>query len=597
MRPSPLLVLVASLPLATGCHLGGKSAGLQADATPRKKEVWNAPRFGRGSDERRARNDASLDKAHAAARDGRHVEARLLYARVLEEDPRSAGAHHGLAILADRQQDFVKAETHYLAALELRPEDADLLNDVGYSYLLQNRHSEAKQLFVKALEVDPGHELATSNLGHLHAKNGRFEEALALFRRVGTEDQAQAEVARYTRRQPATKPREEFAEWAAEPSPATLPRDPDNLRGLSFQEMQAVRERARLASVQARRDRARQDERPFDDVSPNRRSEPLVAAESREAPPFEPGFGDEAGDPSGGRTDSGVQPIGFESIDPTPLDIAAPEPPATPYDRTSAAEFGSTATLPDTAPAFGAPTAEFWPPENSPSANSYSSAGPASAAPPWPGTNGQRMGDRMTTGVEPRTPPAGTEAGPVIRPNPIRHRAAILGMNAGSGLPIPIESSGRHTTNRRAFEPAAPTRPAFAPEQRPPAGRRPTPSDGFGAPNVPEQWPTSSNQPSQPVPTTAMVPSDASLYRSATGAPFAADDRTAAHFSPAERHGRIEDWPGLRRELNDAEGTYRSERAQLGGNAAPHPGFPSDFGPPTTRPRPRPTGNDAPTSW
>ena len=64
---------------------------------------------------------------------------------VLDGDPNSAAALQGMGIVADLSQDWPAAEHYYSRALSFKPNDADLINNLGYSYLLQNRLAEATQ--------------------------------------------------------------------------------------------------------------------------------------------------------------------------------------------------------------------------------------------------------------------------------------------------------------------------------------------------------------------------------------------------------------------------------------------------------------------
>jgi tetratricopeptide (TPR) repeat protein len=59
-------------------------------------------------------------------------EARQLLSEAVQLSPNSHQAHHSLAIIADLQKDWKAAEEHYKQALSQRPQDASLLNDLGY---------------------------------------------------------------------------------------------------------------------------------------------------------------------------------------------------------------------------------------------------------------------------------------------------------------------------------------------------------------------------------------------------------------------------------------------------------------------------------
>ena len=121
--------------------------------------------------------------------------AQSYYQRVLQQVPNHATAHHRLAVIADKQHDFPTAETHYLAAVNAEPHNSNLLSDLGYSYLLQGRYADSERFLQQALQQAPAHPQAINNLGLLYARQGNRERALAMFRRTGTEAEAQAKLA------------------------------------------------------------------------------------------------------------------------------------------------------------------------------------------------------------------------------------------------------------------------------------------------------------------------------------------------------------------------------------------------------------------
>jgi len=158
-----------------------------------------ANRFSLGSDPAARGVDRRLKTGHLAYRDGQLDEAKSAYLEVLRDDPDNASAHHRLAVIADRQQDFPTAEMHYAAALRKRSNDADLLSDYGYSKFLQGDESESARYLKAALEIDPRHRRALYNLGWLYGRQGRTELAYEHFRRAGTEQEARVMMARLAR--------------------------------------------------------------------------------------------------------------------------------------------------------------------------------------------------------------------------------------------------------------------------------------------------------------------------------------------------------------------------------------------------------------
>mgnify|MGYP002629132021 FL=1 len=99
-------------------------------------------------------------------------QARDILSQALALDGTNTSAHHSMAIVADLQKDWQAAEFHYKHALQARPQDASLLNDIGCSYLLQNRFHEATQYLNQTLQIQPRHERAHVNLALLSLKRG-----------------------------------------------------------------------------------------------------------------------------------------------------------------------------------------------------------------------------------------------------------------------------------------------------------------------------------------------------------------------------------------------------------------------------------------
>ena len=69
-------------------------------------------------------------------------------------------------------------------AVEISPNDAELLNVAGVSAFKLNDTSSAEKLFLQVLQVDPGHAGAYKNLCVIYGQTGRAPEALAYCRRA-----------------------------------------------------------------------------------------------------------------------------------------------------------------------------------------------------------------------------------------------------------------------------------------------------------------------------------------------------------------------------------------------------------------------------
>jgi len=118
------------------------------------------------------------------------ANATTHYEAILSTDPRNPLAHQMLGRIGDQTQRFESAEYHYLRALSERPQDPNLLSDLGYSYLQQGRLPDAKRFLLKSLSIDANHQMAKANLAAVEAYSGNVDAALALLKQISSEQEA-----------------------------------------------------------------------------------------------------------------------------------------------------------------------------------------------------------------------------------------------------------------------------------------------------------------------------------------------------------------------------------------------------------------------
>jgi len=131
------------------------------------------------------RAKAMQGKGIAYAEMGRADDAVTALKAAVAEDPALWRAWNALAVEADRRHDFPVAETNYAEALKAPGVKPVVLNNRGYSRLLQGRYADASGDFVRALEIDPALAEARTNLRLSLAMQGRYEQATQI---SGVED-------------------------------------------------------------------------------------------------------------------------------------------------------------------------------------------------------------------------------------------------------------------------------------------------------------------------------------------------------------------------------------------------------------------------
>jgi tetratricopeptide (TPR) repeat protein len=137
--------------------------------------------------ERPERTDALIALGTLLRRAERYAQAADAYDRAVQRVPQIARGHWWLlyqrAISYERSQQWPKAEADFLRALELFPDQPDVLNYLAYSWIEQGAHYErAEQMLLRAVELSAqrgdnnGHII--DSLAWVYYRTGRFAQAV-----------------------------------------------------------------------------------------------------------------------------------------------------------------------------------------------------------------------------------------------------------------------------------------------------------------------------------------------------------------------------------------------------------------------------------
>jgi Tfp pilus assembly protein PilF len=126
--------------------------------------------------------------------EGRDAEAIKQYELARHYRPKTDVAHR-LAVLYDRVGDASAAMPEYARALKEYPQDADLLNDLGYHHYNLGRWDEAEKCLRQAVTLNPKLSCAWTNLGMTLVQEGRTKESLEAFRHCVSPAEAQCNLA------------------------------------------------------------------------------------------------------------------------------------------------------------------------------------------------------------------------------------------------------------------------------------------------------------------------------------------------------------------------------------------------------------------
>ncbi len=96
-----------------------------------------------------------------------------------------ATAFYKLGVASLNENKIQEAFVEFHKANELDPRNKEVLNAIGYIYLIHlDNTQEAITYFNRAVEIDPDYSDAYNNLGYAYEKTGNFERAIRFYKRA-----------------------------------------------------------------------------------------------------------------------------------------------------------------------------------------------------------------------------------------------------------------------------------------------------------------------------------------------------------------------------------------------------------------------------
>lgn len=136
---------------------------------------------------------ATYLRAEILRQSARSTDAKLLYQELTESCLAGQG-HHGLGLIAGRDQRFIEAETQLAKAAELLPVDARIRNDYGYALLINGKFATARHEFLTAMELDGTNPLAETNMVILLFLQGEPQKAKSFADKLNMDSQTLADL-------------------------------------------------------------------------------------------------------------------------------------------------------------------------------------------------------------------------------------------------------------------------------------------------------------------------------------------------------------------------------------------------------------------
>ena len=108
---------------------------------------------------------------------GYYGNAQTYFQEAVEKSPHDVAAWLSLAACYDHLRRFDLADKAYDRAIALGGKTAQLLNNLGYSYVLRGDLGKARQKFTEALKRDPDNAMVQNNLRRIESRDPSSPEA------------------------------------------------------------------------------------------------------------------------------------------------------------------------------------------------------------------------------------------------------------------------------------------------------------------------------------------------------------------------------------------------------------------------------------
>jgi Flp pilus assembly protein TadD len=115
---------------------------------------------------------------------GKVKAAQIYLEEAVQADRNAWRSWNALGQIHDRARNFDDAWKSYEKAAEIRPDSAEIQNNMGVSMLMQRRYTEAGKLFREALARDPTLAVAETNYRLSLAWLGKYWQAVANLRKA-----------------------------------------------------------------------------------------------------------------------------------------------------------------------------------------------------------------------------------------------------------------------------------------------------------------------------------------------------------------------------------------------------------------------------
>lgn len=139
-------------------------------------------------------HEMQFDLAHASETDGQLAKAEAGYRELCTAKPNVPRYHQRWGVVLTRMGQRQAGLAELELAHKLEPDNANILNDLGYAYLQSGESAKATEMFRKTLEFDPQNKRANNNLALALGYEGDLKESFRMFQNTMPEAEALANL-------------------------------------------------------------------------------------------------------------------------------------------------------------------------------------------------------------------------------------------------------------------------------------------------------------------------------------------------------------------------------------------------------------------
>jgi len=132
--------------------------------------------------------------ARSNEHEGKLPSALALYKEMYEADPTNAEVCHRLGVVSLRMGHKEDGVLYLMEADGASPNDVTILADLGYAHVMNGDMELAEQFLRRSLNMNPKDERTINNLALAVGYSGRIDEAYGLYRQIGDDAEAHANV-------------------------------------------------------------------------------------------------------------------------------------------------------------------------------------------------------------------------------------------------------------------------------------------------------------------------------------------------------------------------------------------------------------------